>query len=344
MKTLPIRRTARAGFTLIELLVVIAIIGILVGLLMAAVQKTREAAARIACQNNLHQMGIACHLGHDAYNNLPPQFGNYGTATGTLFFNILPFVEMGNQQANAVNPAFQWGQGTQFDSVNALLYSGVGMSKASDQKSDGFGAPVKLYICPSDNGQSQAVSYSGWTGGSYAGNFRVFGAPTGPDDALSDDGSGAMYNQFMADYSGDQNIIYAYYHDGWIPDGAPLSYWEGHTTLESIRDGTSNTILIAEKYSLCGGGGEIANAWARSDYIDGLQPTFAAWTTGPASMFQSNPPLNSSLCDPKRAQTAHTNINVVMADGSVRSLNPKLSPSIWWALCTPNSADSTDCN
>src|SRR5262249_19655818 len=95
------------GFTLIELLVVIAIIGVLVGLLLPAVQKVREAANRLSCQNNLKQMGIALHNFHDALGYLP----SAGSADGTPFnggpfwangegtnwsIYILPYVEQGN--------------------------------------------------------------------------------------------------------------------------------------------------------------------------------------------------------------------------------------------------------
>jgi prepilin-type N-terminal cleavage/methylation domain-containing protein len=87
-------RMRQPGFTLIELLVVIAVIAVLMGLLLPAVQKAREAASRISCANNLHQLGLAFHLYHDARGKLPPSRLSPSTATWAVL--ILPYIEEDN--------------------------------------------------------------------------------------------------------------------------------------------------------------------------------------------------------------------------------------------------------
>ena len=95
---LQLQNRRRRGFTLIELLVVIAIIGILVGMLMVAVQKAREAAKRIECTNNLKQMGIALHNYHDTNNLFPTDNGK--SSPDSFYRQILTFIEQNNVDAN----------------------------------------------------------------------------------------------------------------------------------------------------------------------------------------------------------------------------------------------------
>ncbi len=128
----------RTGFTLIELLVVISIIAILMGLLLPAVQKAREAANRLSCANNLKQLGLAMHHFENVHQKLPPSSLRVGSATWAVL--ILPYIEQDNLYR-------QW-------DLNQTYYQQTDLARRT---------PVKIYFCPSRRtaGSSPQASVSG---------------------------------------------------------------------------------------------------------------------------------------------------------------------------------------
>src|SRR5438132_7873785 len=107
MAMFAIPRPCRRGFTLFELLVVLALLVVLLGLALPVVQKVREAAARIHCANNLHQITLATHICESTYGKLPPAIGPFPAkdGDGTVHFYLLPFIEQDNVYKNAADAA-----------------------------------------------------------------------------------------------------------------------------------------------------------------------------------------------------------------------------------------------
>jgi prepilin-type N-terminal cleavage/methylation domain-containing protein len=295
----------RRGFTLIELLVVIAIIAILIGLLLPAVQKVRDAAARTQCMNNMKQFGLAAHNYVDANKQLPPAFVEYGGSgwkDGSWVVQILPYVEQDNLKRVVDNST------ATSDQYYAITYNQ---------------SPPKIFINPTDpSNNNGAYNDNGWgiysvtgyvanylaTGGVYNAQKMKMHDLTQVSDGTSNT---ILYTErltvclanpqaFRPTYSGDYYNIAPYANAGswyqWMP---VINYWPS---------GASS----------------------------------AGYITGAATRPQFNPTWNSrsAQCDYRLASAPRSaGIMVCMGDGSIRMVASSISGDTWWAAMTPDGGE-----
>lgn len=240
------RALRRNGFTLIELLVVIAIIAILIGLLLPAIQKVREAANRMSCQNNLKQIALACLNYESTYGNLPPgssspipYISGYGQDCAPVQAIILPYLEQSN-----LYKLFDWTVGINTNSANYF---------ARIQE-------VKSYLCPSDQEVGQfsqgtaGLAPTGYAASIGAGRMNYFGSIGATAQMCPSDVDPASSTSLLGVFNFVTNPIMS--ANSSTSTGA-TSTWTvtSRVRLQGIKDGTSNTSMFSEtKRSTVGGG------------------------------------------------------------------------------------------
>jgi len=323
-------RSGRRAFTLIELLVVIAIIAILIGLLLPAVQKVREAAARTKCSNNLHQLAIACHAYHDVRQSLPPSVllrvngtsfvdsptngtGNFGPNWMVL---ILPYMEQGSLYSQVADPG-------------AYL-------KTGDQSWKNLRtAKIPSFLCPSDiGGQPDTVctiDVGNWARGNYACNAGGIHQASTPSGTFSAVGYVSSAFGYSPGNNNDPTNL-------GVPNGTPgggVMCINFGAALQRIPDGSANTIMLAEvRVGAFLSPADSRGVWALGFPGASVIAGAPAWDClGPNNMDDNADDCNGCIDDPMRGMGAWPGcpfqqatprsrhpqgVQVAMADGSVR--------------------------
>lgn len=303
-----LRTTQRRGLTLVEVLVVIAIIGVLIALLLPAVQAARESARRAKCASNLKQLVLAAQNHHDVLGRLPPGMGFTPLADngvwGGHFFHLLPYLEQSPLYERASGPVqLPTGPVTIHFPGNNNVYS----------------QPVAVFLCPSEHSApGGVVTVEGFSFGAscYAANSQVCGnrSPGGPQGRtrLAEITDGLSNTILYAEK-------YARCTSTSMPlDGGTLWAYCASKDLDLPPPMDRPIKPFHAGFAIAGSFGN-PNA------------------TGLGSKFQVQPTPGN--CDPTRAATVHAAIVVGLADGSVRNLAKTMSDKTWWEAVTPANGE-----
>ncbi len=297
----------RAGFSLIELLVVIAIIAILLSLIFAAVQQARETANRVACANNLRQIGNAFQQHYSAYAHFPTAGRGYGAARTWT----------GAAPANYNTQCWAWG----YQILPYLEEKNV-WANPSDQVV--ASTPIRAFFCPTR--RKPIAIYGGpWTVQPYARAMTDY-AGNGGTSPIGGDGSG----------------IYGDGSDGLVP-----MQGVGAVTFADIPDGTSNTILVGEKRMNASFATTECQADDNDGYVGGMQDDVSRWGAFPPALDVTGPIADPSNIHPQIFQFGSSHragFQAVFADGAVRKIRYTISPTIFSNLCSRNDGQSQTIN
>jgi prepilin-type N-terminal cleavage/methylation domain-containing protein len=298
-------RNRPRGFTLIELLVVIAIIATLIALLVPAVQKVRESAARTQCANHLKQLGVAVHAYHGTHKTLPPaSLGGDGEVSWAVL--LLPFIEQ--------DPLYKsWDL-----SLRYTYYR---------HPANVVAAQIPVYYCPSRR-SLRHLSVSGDTMSPWGGSPGALG-----DYAGNGGNTTAVWNDPRF---GPGVFLYS---DTTFGPGDTIASWTALSRFRDITDGLSSTLLIGEKHVLQGQFGQAAmgdNSIYNGDDIRTIVRVAGRQTPGPIDRPLAASPTDSFRAD-ERFGSYHPGLcQFVLCDGSVQAIRVSVSIDTLTLLAVKN--------